>query len=180
MEAADQPQQAPRPDQIMDYDAILRTQRELTPENFATAAKLVDLSMAIVKQQKPDPKTGFKTAYLMTRKITGTNFLNRKVDSNGNRFYVMVRDFNGPYMDNTKGLIVSYTKTGPDLEQISHGQWELPRSSELVNDQYLNSMRSKNEDWSVINELVSDLEANSKAYKKGMLIDEETYKKRTW
>lgn len=171
----------PRPDQIMDYDAILSTQRELSPENIKSAGDLIEISMQILKLQEIDKKNGFKSAFIMTRKITGNNFLTRKVDANGNRFYVLIRDLKAgdEFSDNTKGLIVDYKKVGPNLEPISEGMWSLPRDRRFAEDRYLWDMKDKKEDWKIVDELVQDLKVNEKVYKKAMFIEEELYNKRT-
>lgn len=181
MESTTEPSH-PRADQLMDYDAILSTRRELTPENLASVGDLIDVSMQILQSESIDKKTGFKTSYLMTRKITGGNFFNRRVNSNGNRFYVMVRDLTAgnEFADKTDGLIVEYIKTGPNLEPISDGMWSLPKSRDFTkDDRYLSSVSDKNEDWALIVELTNDLKVNHKVYKKAMRIEEGIFNKRS-
>jgi hypothetical protein len=175
----------PRSDQMMDYDAILSTQRELTPENLKTAADLVDTAMKVLEGSKTDEKTGFKTAYVMTRKITGTNFLNKKVDTSQPRFYIMIRDLDADGNDlktankgYTWGLIVHFKKTGPNLEPISEQSISLPRDGDLAKDEHLWDLRDKKQDWDVIQELTTDLKQNLKLNKGGMYIDQQLFDKR--
>ncbi len=167
----------PRPDQMMDKDAFIKTKRELTPENLESATRLIKIAIKLTQPQKPDEKTGFKTVYLITKKITGTNILNRKVDPNGEKFIVMIRDFNKPRSDNTDGLFISYKKVGINRKSINSDSWTLPRSHLLANNQYLSSLKGKGEDWSLIDELVNELETNFKFNKKSMFTEKDIYEK---
>jgi hypothetical protein len=166
----------------MEY--VASTQRELTPENLQVTAELVDTSMKVLGGMKIDEKTGFKTAYVMTRKITGTNFFNKRIDTSQPRFYVMIRDLDADSRQLRTvndgyawGLIIEYKKTGPNLEPMGEGTLSLPRSGDLVQDQYLGDLRSKNQDWKIIQELTTDLKQNLKLNKGGMNIEEKLYNK---
>jgi hypothetical protein len=177
----DAKEKALRVDQTMDRDGLLSDQHELTPANLKSAGDLIETSMQILRNVPIDQKTGFRTVYTMTSKITGSNFLNRKVDANGSRFYVKISDVKpkDPLLSNQKdGLIVEYKKVGPNLEPIAEGMWTLPRDRRFAEDRYLLSLRDKDKDWSLVAELTNDLKMNAKVYKKAMLIDEATYSKR--
>lgn len=175
----------PRADQMMDYDAILSTQRELTPANLTVVKELVDSAMKVLEGRPIDKKTGFRTAYLMTRRVSGTNFLNKKVDTSQPRFYVMIRDLDadGRQLRTvnegfTWGLVVHFKKTGPNLEPIDEQSFSLPRSGQLAEEQFLWDLSGKDQNWDVIQELTSDLKQNLKLNKSGMYIDEQLFNKR--
>ncbi|MBL7036543.1 hypothetical protein ISR94_01670 [Candidatus Microgenomates bacterium] len=182
MESSTQEINTPRPDQVMDYDAILSTRRELTPENLTSIGDLIDVSMEILQEEGTDKKTGFRTAYLMTRKITSSNFFNKKSVAGGNRFYVMIRDLKAgnEFANKIDGLIIHCKKVGHNLEPISEEQWSLPRSRQFTkNDRYLSSVSGKDEDWKLIDELTNDLKVNKKVYKKAINIEKDLFDKRT-
>lgn len=165
-------------ERVKDYDAIRSTKRQLSGENLKSASDLIDISVQLLKETKADEKTGFRTQYVMTRKNVGTNFFNRKEDPNGNRLYVMVRDLNKLGMDQTEGLIVEYAKLSPTQEIISRGHWTLPRSGHLAQEQFLWDLKSKDQDWEIIDELTSSLKNNLEIYGKRMYIEEDEYKKK--
>jgi hypothetical protein len=162
---------------VMGYDEALRSKRELTPENLDTAADLIDVSMQILKSAKIDGKTGIRTAFVMTRKMTGSNFLNRQSDPNGDRFYVKIIDLKAgdKFPNLTKDLIIHYRKTHPGLAPISEDSWNLPRDKKFAKDTYLWDLRGGKLDWTVINELTQDLKTNYKFHKRSMFITEEQY-----
>lgn len=166
------------------YDSVLKSRIELSSENRKTAAKLIDASMNILKYQKTDPKTGFRTAYIMTRKIIGDNFLTRKVDTSKPRFYVMIRDLKAAdeFSSKKEGLVINFKKTGINLEPMGEDMFTLPRDSRFTDidaDLHLSSLAGKGQNWDLVNELVQDLQSNSKFRRKDMLIEKELYEKRT-
>jgi hypothetical protein len=166
-----------------EYDGVWITrenQRNLTPEELQTVSDLVDVSMQLLKGKKIDKQTGFKTAYVMTRKVTGNNWLDRKADPSGSRFYIMLRDLKAgdKYANLTDGLIISFIKTGPNLQPISRRTWSLPRDRSFVEDKNLDvALTSKRQDWEIVRELTEDLKANNKLYKSEMSIEENSYEK---
>jgi hypothetical protein len=130
--------------------------------------------MKIVSTKKVDKETGFRTAFVTTRKIIDGN-----ADPNGNRFYVMIRDLKAvdEFSGSSRGLAVRYIKTGPNLEPISKGLWRLPRDSKFAEDPYLESLKSKNQDWQIVDELAQDLRTNHNTYKSRIFIDKDQYEK---
>jgi hypothetical protein len=154
------------------YDTMRGALRELTLENLKSAGNLIDISMRLVSAKKVDAKTGFRTAYVTTRKILGG-----KSDLHENRFYVMIRDLKAKdeVPDLTKGLAVRYIKTRPNLEPISQGLYTLPRDTRFAEDQYLESLKSKDQDWEIVEELAQDLKTNYEVYRSRMYIEEDQY-----
>lgn len=144
------------PDQtrMMDYDAILSQRRELTPSDAQLAGDFIETGMKLVKKGTLDKKTGFQTAYLKARKI-----IERKVDTNGNIFYAMIRDFDPKgKKDLTGGLVVSYFETDTNEELI--GEEELltfPRHRSQVKQPFVSDLEDKNMDWQKLRGVTASL-----------------------
>ena len=96
----------------------------------------------------------YQTAYLKARKI-----IERKVDTNGNIFYAMIRDFDPKgKKDLTGGLVVSYFETDTNEELIGEEELlTLPRHRSQVKQPFVSDLEDKNMDWQKLRGVTASL-----------------------